>query len=117
GTKLLEKRIELNPATLPSPPVSEVTWEYSYAQAKTGAQAWGAWLPMTEVTPDGTWDYVYSDWLDRADAAQHGQIAGTVTKRMVGVRIAGALDGSSQTTTTVGSTTHRNLSNSPGGYA
>lgn len=116
-SKLIHKRIVLNPATVPSPPPAEVTYEFTYTRAMTGSQVWGAWLPQTEITPDGTWDYVYSGWINRADAAQHGQIAGIATRRMVGVRLSVALDGSSQTSTTVGETVYRNLNVTGNPYA
>lgn len=116
--KLLTARHELNQATGPAPQPAEVVWRYTHVRAKTAAQAWGAWLPDTEVTPDGTYTYHYRDWMPRVDAAQHGMIAGTVERRLAGVRMQGTLNqGGAGGTTAVSTTLHRNLPNAPGGLA
>lgn len=117
SSRLLTKRTVPNPATTPLPQPSHVDYEYTYIRAKTGSQAWGAWLPDEEITPDGTWEYVYNDWLNRADANQHGRIAGTVTRQMTGVRIQTSLTGNPAATSTISQTLHHNLSNSPGGLS
>lgn len=82
-TKLLTKRIEPNPETGSGPPAATREWTYSYVQAATSGQVWGAWLPAQEVTPDGAWYYFYDDWQNRANATQHGRIPGKTTRQMV----------------------------------
>lgn len=115
-TKLLKKRSVPNPSTAGSAP-SHVDYTYTYQQAMTGAQVWGAWLPSTEVTPDGTWTYEYDDWLNRSDSTQHGRIPGEITRKITGVRIQNSLTGTPATNSTVSQVLYRNLSNSPGGLA
>lgn len=112
--KLLTKLIEPNPETGSGPFVATREWKYTYMQATTSGQVWGAWLPMQEVTPDGTWYFLYDDWQNRANATQHGRIPGKTTRQMTNVRLASALDGSSTATTYVEEIVYRNLPNSPG---
>ncbi|MBK8097134.1 MAG: hypothetical protein IPK26_08505 [Planctomycetes bacterium] len=118
-SKLLKKRTVTNPATNPQTP--EISWEYTYTQATMAVPppttpSWGAWLPLTEVTPDGTWTYEYSDWQDRTNLTEHGRIPGRMTRKIAGVRIQSSLDGSPvAAAATVDETIYRNLPNSPGG--
>lgn len=115
-SKLLKKHTITSPAT--SGP-TEISWQYTYVQAKSDTQTWGAWLPETEVTPDGTFEYAYSNWVDRVNATDHGRMAGTTERRMFGVRTQDTLAGapSVDNSVAVGATTHRNLPNMPGGLA
>jgi len=115
GTKLLKKYTKPNPATGLQP--AEISWSYSYIQAKTGSQIWGAWLPRSEQTPDGTYEYVYSNWQNRRKPQQHGRMAGTVERRILGVRTQNSLTGSpvSNSSVSVGVTITRNLSSNPAG--
>ncbi|MBX3463371.1 MAG: RHS repeat protein, partial [Planctomycetes bacterium] len=113
GTKLLKKRSEPNPQTGSSVP-AQVHWQYTYVQAMASGQAWGAWLPDTEITPDGTYTYSYSAWQNRQDAASHGQIAGVAERALASVRIQDSLTGSpSASTTDVVEKVVRNLSSNP----
>ncbi|MBL8723216.1 MAG: hypothetical protein JNK49_04180, partial [Planctomycetes bacterium] len=111
-SKMVSRRTVTSPAT--SGP-STAVWEYSYVQAKTTGQLWGAWLIDTETTPEATYTYSYSNWQNRADATNHGRIAGTVTRSVANVTIQNSLTGSG-TTTTIAEVLHRNLSSNPGGY-
>ncbi|MCA8952930.1 MAG: hypothetical protein KDE27_25695 [Planctomycetes bacterium] len=116
-TKLLKKRTEPNPATQPLPVPPTVDYEFTYVQAKTGSQVWGAWLADTETTPDGKWTYHYGDWLDRKDAANHGRIAGSVERRSASVVTQPTLSGPTGVGSPISEFVYRNLSNAPGGLA
>lgn len=115
-TKLVTERRVPNPEAGPSSPAPQVIWSYTYIQAP-GTQSWGAWLLESEATPDGTFWYSYTNLLDRNNAADHGRIAGTVTRRISGVLLQTTLENapvaSAVDTTWI---VHRNLSNSPGGF-
>lgn len=115
-SKLLKKRSEPNPQT----GSGQVHWEYTYTRAMGSGQAWGAWLIASETTPDGVYTYSYpaGGLLNRADATNHGQIAGTVERSLAGVRIQASLTLPPSTSSVpVVETMHRNLPNSPGGQS
>jgi RHS repeat-associated protein len=114
---LVTKRTEMNPQTGTSVP-AEIDWDYTYVRAMTTGQEWGAWLPNTEVTPDGKYTYSYDDWLNRSDAANHGRIAGTVERSIASVRIQSTLTGSPTISgTVVIEKLHRNLASNPDGLS
>lgn len=116
-SKLLKKKSSPNPETGGGSLPAQVDWEYTYIRAMTTGQEWGAWLPDTETTPDGSYTYTYSDWLNRQDATNHGRIAGSV-QRTISVRIQNSLSGDvDENATNVTDTIYRNLSNSPGGLS
>lgn len=113
-SKLLTKRSEINPQTGSGAP-AEVHWDYSYVRAMASGQLWGAWLPNEEVTPDGTYKYVYGAWLDRANASAHGRIAGQVERKLDSIHIQDSLsDEPTLSSIPIVETLYRNLGNSPG---
>jgi YD repeat-containing protein len=116
GTKLLKKRSEPNPVT----GSGQVSWEYTYVQAKGSGHAWGAWLPETETTPDGIFHYEYDSgsMQARADSASHGQMPGKIVRVAEDVRLVTTLTGSVTASgfgTDVTTTTYLNLSSNPSG--
>ncbi|MBZ0221188.1 MAG: hypothetical protein K8I01_12250, partial [Candidatus Methylomirabilis sp.] len=114
-THLLLSRKEPNPEAGSGTYPAQIEWTYTYTQAKGTSQDWGAWLPATETTPDGSYTYTYIDWLARTDSVGHGMVPRTMTRSITGIRRQDSLNGAVTTSSTpVTQTVWRNLSNLPG---
>lgn len=108
STKLVTSRKEPNPEAGTGTFAAQVEWTYTYTQL-VGSGSWGAWVPATEVTPDGTYTYSYTNLSNRA-VSGHGQMAGTIARTIDDVRIQDSLTGAATTSTDpVVETTYRNL--------
>ncbi len=128
-SKLVTKRREPNPQAGTGPFAQFVEWTYTYTRTNfdgpvpVPGQDWGAWLLATEVAPDttsstatATYNYTYSDWLNRTDAARHGRMARTVERSLAGVRIQDSLAGQPSTSSSaIQETIWHNLPNLPAG--
>ncbi|MEO6593899.1 MAG: hypothetical protein ABIP94_04010, partial [Planctomycetota bacterium] len=114
-SKLVTKRTAPNPEAGAGPFSAQVEWTYTYTRAHPGgsSQLLGAWLPDTEVTPDGTYTYEYGDPQNRLDA-NHGNMPRTTQRRLAGVRIQDTLAGNpSISAIPVVELVWRNLANLP----
>ena len=85
-SKLLKKRVVVNPATGGSQP-QYVSYEYDYVQTLSSSVLWNAWRMQEMRTPDGTVHYDYIDQLNRIDVANHGTMPSKIKRTLVGVRV------------------------------